>query len=153
MTRAAHSSAAGESREAVHRHTIVVGRKALDENGHVNNVQYVQWMQDAAIEHSERVGCTRLTREAGATWVARSHTIEYLRPAFQDERITVLTWVTNWRKVRSVRKYRFVRDADGALLARGETDWVFVDATTGRPRNIPEEMAEVFVLVPPDEEP
>lgn len=139
--------------EAIHRHTLVVGRKAVDDNGHVNNVQYVQWMQDAAVEHSERTGCFRITKELGATWVARSHTIEYLRPAFQDERITVLTWVTNWRKVRSLRKYRFVRESDGALLARGETDWVFVDATTGRPRNIPDEVANVFVLVPPDQEP
>lgn len=153
MSRGPHPPGGAAGREPIHRHSIVVGGKALDENGHVNNVQYVQWMQDAAIEHSERAGCTRLTREAGATWVARSHTIEYLRPAFQDERITVLTWVTNWPKVRSVRKYRFVRDADGALLARGETDWVFVDATTGRPRNIPDEMAEVFVLVPPEQEP
>ena len=153
MTHALRPEAGTGAREAIHRHSILVGRKAVDENGHVNNVQYVQWMQDAAIEHSERTGCTRLTRDVGAMWVARSHTIEYLRPAFQGERLTVLTWVTNWRKVRSLRKYRFIRDADGALLARGETDWVFVDATTGRPRNIPDEVAEVFVLVPPDQEP
>jgi acyl-CoA thioester hydrolase len=153
MSGAPQAPADDTAREAIHRHTLVVGRKALDENGHVNNVQYVQWMQDAAVEHSERTGCTRMTREAGALWVARSHTIEYLRPAFQDERITVLTWVSNWRKVRSLRKYRFVRDADGALLARGETDWVYVDATTARPRNIPDEVAGVFVLVPPEREP
>lgn len=153
MTHTPRPEAGTGAREAIHRHSILVGRKAVDENGHVNNVQYVQWMQDAAVEHSERTGCTRLTRDVGAMWVARSHTIEYLRPAFQGERITVLTWVTNWRKVRSLRKYRFIRDADGALLARGETDWVFVDATTGRPRNIPDEVAEVFVLVPPDQEP
>ena len=153
MSRAPQPPADDTAREAIHRHTLVVGRKALDENGHVNNVQYVQWMQDAAVEHSERTGCTRLTREAGAMWVARSHTIEYLRPAFEDERITVLTWVSNWRKVRSLRRYRFVREVDGALLARGETDWVYVDATTGRPRNIPDEVAGVFVLVPPELEP
>lgn len=153
MSVAPQAPAGDERRDAVHRHTLVVGRKAVDENGHVNNVQYVQWMQDAAVAHSERAGCTRLTREAGATWVARSHTIEYLRPAFRDERITVLTWVTNWRKVRSLRRYRFVRESDGAVLARGETDWVFVDAATGRPRNIPDEVAGVFVLVPPDQEP
>lgn len=153
MSRAPQLPEENPTREAIHRHTLVVGRKALDLNGHVNNVQYVQWMQDAAVEHSDRVGCTRLTREAGAMWVARSHTIEYLRPAFQGERITVLTWISNWRKVRSLRKYRFVREADGALLARGETDWVFVDATSGRPRNIPDEVAGVFALVPPDQEP
>ena len=153
MTHTLRPEAGAGAREAIHRHSILVGRKAVDENGHVNNVQYVQWMQDAAVEHSERTGCTRLTRDVGAMWVARSHTIEYLLPAFQGERLTVLTWVTNWRKVRSLRKYRFIRDDDGALLARGETDWVFVDATTGRPRNIPDEVAEVFVLVPPDQEP
>ena len=153
MSRALQPPGDDTAREAIHRHTLVVGRKALDENGHVNNVQYVQWMQDAAVEHSERTGCTRLTREAGAMWVARSHTIEYLRPAFHEERITVLTWVSNWRKVRSLRRYRFVREVDGSLLARGETDWVYMDATTGRPRNIPDEVAGVFVLVPPEREP
>ena len=153
MSRLPHPPADDRGREPIHRHTLVVGRKALDENGHVNNVQYVQWMQDAAVEHSDRTGCTRLTREAGAMWVARSHTIEYLRPAFQDERIMVLTWVSNWRKVRSLRRYRFVRESDGAVLARGETDWVFVDAAGGRPRNIPAAVAHAFVLVAPDREP
>lgn len=153
MSHAAHPAATGGAPEAVHRHTLVVSRKALDENGHVNNVQYVQWMQDAAVEHSDRTGCTRLTLDAGAMWVARSHTIEYLRPAFLGDRITVLTWVSNWRKVRSLRKYRFVRESDGAVLARGETDWVFVDATNGRPRNVPEDVVAVFTLVPPDQEP
>lgn len=153
MTRAAHPSAGDGGREAVHRHTIVVHRDALDENGHVNNVQYVQWMQDVAIRHADRAGCSRLTKEDGATWVARSHAIEYLRPAFLNDRIAVLTWVSNWRKVRSLRKYRFVRESDGALLARGETDWVYVDVASGRPRQIPAVVANVFVLVPPDQEP
>jgi acyl-CoA thioester hydrolase len=153
VSRAAGRPAHGDAREPIHRHTLVVGRDALDENGHVNNVRFVQWMQDAAVEHSDRVGCSRLTKDEGATWVARSHAIEYLRPAFLHDRITVLTWVSNWRRVRSLRKYQFVRDADGALLARGETDWVFVDTGSGRPRNIPDTVAHTFVLVPPDQEP
>ena len=33
---------------------LVVPDTAIDANGHVNNVQYVQWMQDAAIAHSAR---------------------------------------------------------------------------------------------------
>ncbi|HWR98080.1 MAG TPA: acyl-CoA thioesterase [Candidatus Methanoperedens sp.] len=141
------------AREPIHRHAIVVREDALDENGHVNNVRFVQWMQDAAMEHSDRGGCSRLTKENGAIWVARSHAIEYLRPAFLDDRITVLTWVCNLRRVRSLRKYRFFRDADGALLARGETNWVFVDMQSGRPRNIPDAVAQTFALVPPEREP
>lgn len=120
----------------------------MDGNGHVNNVEYVKWMQDVAVMHSDSVGCTKATTEAGAAWVARSHWIEYLRPAFAGDRLTVLTWVTNFRKVRSLRKYRFIRTTDNAVIAEGETDWVFVDGQTGRPQSIPESVSSVFELVP-----
>lgn len=123
---------------------IVVTPSVVDGNGHVNNVAYVQWMQDAAMGHAEASGCHAATEAAGATWVARSHRIEYLKPAFPNDRIRVRTWVADFRKVRSLRKYEFVRMPDGQLLAEGETDWVFVDAETGRPRAIPAEVSGVF---------
>ena len=36
--------------------TITVPHNAIDENGHVNNVVYVQWMQDIAVEHYSSIG-------------------------------------------------------------------------------------------------
>jgi acyl-CoA thioester hydrolase len=131
----------------VFHHEFTVPPTSVDGNGHVNNVEYVRWMQDVAMKHSDSVGCNQATKEARATWVARSHRIEYLRPAFANERVVILTWVCNFRKVRSTRKYRFLRAADDALLAEGETDWVFVDAQTGRPRPIPEAVSSVFELI------
>ena len=118
---------------AVYRHQLEVPNAAIDRNNHVNNVQYVQWMQDAAVLHSDAVGSTAATETTGATWVARSHRIEYLRPAFAGERIVVLTWVADFRRVPSLRKYRLVRLPGGEILAHGETDWVFVDATEAAP--------------------
>ena len=134
--------------EPVYRLEIIVPVSAVDGNRHVNNVAYVQWMQDAAIQHSAATGCTRMTEAIGATWVARMHRIEYLSPAFAGEAITVLTWVADFRKVRSLRRYKFIRAADQKTLAHGETDWVLVDAATGRPRAIPSEMANLFEMVP-----
>jgi acyl-CoA thioester hydrolase len=134
--------------EPVYRVEITVPAEAVDRNRHVNNVVYVQWMQDAALQHSAATGCTRMTETIGATWVARMHRIEYLSPAFAGEAITVLTWVADFRRVRSLRRYKFVRAADEKVLAQGETDWVLVDATTGRPRAIPAELANLFKLVP-----
>jgi acyl-CoA thioesterase FadM len=32
------------------------------------------------------------------------------------------------------------------MLVKGETDWVFVDARTGTPRAIPEEVSRVFAI-------
>lgn len=131
-----------------HRHEFVIPESSLDANGHVNNVEYVRWMQEGAIRHAEEAGCTRATQRVGATWVARSHWIEYRRPAYAGDRVTVLTWVASFRKARSLRKYRIVRQPDEVVLACGETDWVFVDASTGRPRAIPDILKAMFQILP-----
>ena len=136
-----------------YRYDITVSREVIDDNEHVNNVVYVQWMQDAATCHSDSVGCARATQDAGAAWVARTHFIEYLRPAVAGDRIAVLTWVSNFRRASSLRKYKFVRISDGTVLSRGETNWVFVDANTGRPRNIPEHIRDTFEVVLEAQEP
>jgi acyl-CoA thioester hydrolase len=139
--------------DPIYQFELQVGDEVMDGNRHVNNVAYVQWMQDAAIRHATATGCTGTTTALGATWMARSHRVEYFRPAFAGEMITVLTWVSDIRRVRSLRKYRFLRKADQTVLAEGETDWVFVDATTGRPRAIPDDIRDALPIVGKEEEP
>ena len=123
---------------------ITILNTALDANGHVNNVKYVQWMQDIAHKHYDFIGGTALTLELGASWVIREHKIKYMLPAFEGEVIEVQTWVNNIRRVRSLRKYRFIRTSDEKILVLGETDWVFVDAESGQPRRIPDDIRKVF---------
>ena len=123
-----------------------VPASAIDANGHVNNVEFVRWMQEAAVRDADDRGCTAATVAAGATWVVRSHRIEYLRPALTGDRIRVTTWVADFRRAFSLRKYEFTRTSDATVLARGETDWVFVDAPTGKPRSIPQHMVRMFDL-------
>lgn len=132
----------------VYRHDFVVPEDALDENGHVNNLEYLRWILDAAILHADTQGVTQATKAVGATWLVRSHRIEYLRPAFAGEHISVWTWVSNFRRVQSLRKYKVFRMEDNALLVEGETDWVFVDAQNGRLRSIPKDVLAAFELLP-----
>lgn len=134
--------------EPVYRWELVVPQRAVDANGHVNNVVYVEWLQEVARRHAEAAGCTGATRAAGATWVVREHRIQYLRPGFGGERLEVRTWVATMQRARSLRRTEVARAADGALLARGWTDWVFVDAAGGHPRLIPPGVAGTFTLVP-----
>ena len=137
----------------IYSYEFTIPGTAVDQNGHVNNVMYVQWMQDAAVRHYEAMGGTQPTQAIGATWVVRSHMVIYLRPAFASERIQVQTWVVNMRRVRSLRRYRFLRVADKQLLVRGETDWVFVDANSGAPRAVPPQVTDLFTLVPDERMP
>lgn len=128
---------------SVYSKIINVPNSAIDENGHVNNVIYIQWMQDIAVEHYASIGGLE-AQGPDATWVVREHKVEYLLPAFENEEIEIKTWVENIRRVRSLRKYEFIGKEDGKTLVRGETDWVFLDIKTGSPRAVSEKVINAF---------
>lgn len=127
-----------DNHPALFQQEIVVPETAVDANGHVNNVVYVQWMQDIAIRHFATAGGTAASDALGATWVVRTHTIEYFAPAFAGDTLRLQTWVSDLRKVRSLRRYRFLNKDSGQILVKGATDWVFVDRASGRPRAVPD---------------
>jgi len=134
--------------------TLVVPESAIDVNGHVNNVQYVQWMQDAAMNHSASLGwSTERFLSLGKTWIVRSHSIEYYHSAYAGQTINVLTWVAHFQKIRSLRKYKFIRPEDGVVLAKAETLFIFCDLKTGRPMTIPPEVQEAYPIIAPADEP
>ncbi|MEM9159137.1 MAG: acyl-CoA thioesterase [Verrucomicrobiota bacterium] len=133
--------------QARYRHVFAITDKLLDQNGHVNNVVYVQWMQDVAILHYDSIGGSEIDQSEDATWFARSHKIDYLKPALEGDHVEALTWVASFHRVQCLRMYQFTRKSDGALLAKGETNWVFVDAKSGRPKRIPEKTITLLQTV------
>ncbi len=130
----------------VYAKTITVPPSAIDSNGHVNNVAYLQWMQEIAVEHYATLGGPDAQKPFG-TWFVREHRIEYFLAAFAGDEIEIRTWVENMRQVRSLRQYEFVRKGDGKTLVKGETDWVFVNVKSGKPVAIPQEVKAVFAAL------
>jgi acyl-CoA thioester hydrolase len=127
---------------------FTVGAESIDLNGHVNNQEYVRWMQDAAIAHSDAQGWT-LPRyaAAGRMWVIRSHYIEYVRPAFKGDGLVVATWPAEFDQRSARRKYRFVRQKDGKIVVDALSVWVYCDARTGRPAVITNDLRDAFPIV------
>ena len=126
-------------------YTFGVLAEHIDLNKHVNNVTYLTWMMEAAARHSNSVGFGfEQCRDLGGTWVAKSHTIEYRKPAFEGEELQMETWIESIGKVMSVRRYRLTRPVDDAVICEGKTEWVFVDARRQRPTKIPQEIIEAF---------
>jgi acyl-CoA thioester hydrolase len=112
----------------------------LDERAHVNNVVYVQWVQDVAAAHWAELA-PEGAREQIA-WVALRHEIDYLKPAVLGDDIIVKTWVgvadgLNFERFTEIR-----RESDGGVLSRARTLWCPVDALTGRPRRVSAEIRE-----------
>ncbi len=126
--------------ESVFTIEFTVSEEETDQNRHVNNVIYVQWIQDIAEKHSNARGATQAMKDANRIWVVRSHNIEYLSPAFAGDLVIASTWVESFRRVRAVRGSSFVRKSDGVVLARGRTEWICVDAVYGKPCSIPDDV-------------
>jgi acyl-CoA thioester hydrolase len=129
-----------------HRHTV--HDDEIDELGHANNAAYVTWMQTAAVAHSTAQGwSTERYRQACFAWVARSHKIDYLQPAFAGDELLVRTWVADMQRVSSLRRYEIIREQDNQVLARAETRWAFIHWESRKPTRIPAEVSQNFTVV------
>ncbi len=114
----------------------------IDANGHVNNVVYVGWLQDAGTAHWN----ARFSEEDRAkwSWVATRHEIDYLRGIEPNATgVVARTWVGEPHGPRFNRYVR-IENAEGKVCAQGVTEWVLVDAATLRPQRIPPSMLTVF---------
>jgi acyl-CoA thioester hydrolase len=129
-----------------HERIFRVRHYECDAYGHVNNTNYLRYMQEAALDASAAAGYD-LARYAalGHHWLVRETEIEYLAPLRYGESVRVKTWVEDFRRVRSRRAYELHRTSDHALVARGATEWVYLDSQTSQPARIPAEMAATFL--------
>lgn len=133
---------------ALYKEEIEVLPQDIDALNHANNVCYVHWMQEVAVNHSAALGWpTERYTQFGAGWVVRRHTIDYLNQAHLGDRILAETWIAEMKNVSSVRRYRFTRISDQKLVATAETRWGFVSLRTGRPTRVPPEMHTLFQVL------
>lgn len=130
--------------------SLIVGPESIDAVGHVNNREYLRWMEEIAVEHSAAHGwpMERYLTD-GTAWFAASHFIEYLRPSHLGDALEIFTWVARWDGRDCLRRYSVMRDRK--ILARGETAWAFVDLATGRARVAPPAVVDAFCVVGEDD--
>jgi len=128
-----------------YKHVIVVNESDIDDLGHVNNAVYLRYIEDVARAHSVYVGMDiNAMRTLGTVPVVRRHTITYHKPALLGEELEVSTQIVEAKGIRAKRHNQVRRARTGVLLAEAETDWVWVDAATGRPRPVPEAIMRAF---------
>ncbi len=122
-------------------HSFSVAAEDIDEQGHVNNVAYLRWIQDIAIAHWRHTVSDEML--AKFSWVVVRHEIDYKKQAFENEEITVTTWVGEWTHVTCERFTEIHRGPD--LLVKGRTVWCMIDRETARPLRIAKELREQFL--------
>ena len=134
----------GDEGSDVFARTLRVAEADLDEQAHVNNVVYVQWVQDTATAHW--LALTTPDDRAQVGWVCTRHEIDYLAPALLGDAVVVRTRVGHAKGLIFERHTDVRRVDDDRVLARSRTLWCPVDPTTGRPRRVPPHLRALFSL-------
>ncbi|MBI5533503.1 MAG: acyl-CoA thioesterase [Deltaproteobacteria bacterium] len=142
----AQLSESGTIVEGEFRSRFVVPPDAVDVLGHVNNTEYVRWIQDAALAHSNLVGFTwEACQQIGGAFVVRRQTIDYLREVVQGQLLEVRTRVEQSTPMSALRQTE-LRNEAGELVLTAQTVWVFMSLETRRPLRIPPEVKAFFTM-------
>ncbi|MBM4099614.1 MAG: acyl-CoA thioesterase [Planctomycetes bacterium] len=112
---------------------------------HVNNVEYVRWLDRAAELHADALGWTRARMaDEGRMWFVARHEVDYRAEAFPGDELHVFTWVRTLGRSASWRDTEIVRARDGGRVCSASTCWAFVDLATRRPARVPPDMRAAF---------
>ncbi len=116
----------------------------IDELGHVNNVTYLRWVQEAAVAHWR--AAAPAADQAKLLWVVVRHEIDYLHPALAGDRIVARTWVGTATRMRFERHTELLRESDRRRLAQARTVWCPLDTQGGKPAAVSAEVRAVFSI-------
>ncbi len=119
---------------------IRVSYRDTDQMGHVYYAQYFVWFERGRTEWLRSRGRAYREMERDGVYLPVAESwCEYLRPAFYDDLIHVVTWIAELRRVSLRFGYEILCPARGGeRLARGFTRHGFVDANR-RPAAPPED--------------
>ena len=121
---------------------ILVNPADIDVHGHVNNVVYMRWVQDAAVAHWTALATQE--QQANVSWVVVRHEIDYKRPARSGDSIIAATWVGAATNTTFERFTEILRLKDRKVFAAARTLWCPIDVTTGRPVRVGQDIRERF---------
>ena len=144
-----------------HRFPIQLRFGDEDSNGHVNNVRYVQFLEEARVrlsllplESSSADGGPRaareaptfraLTQETGGTLVARQE-IEYRTPlTYRPDPVWIEVWVSAIGGSSFSYGFRLMDEDGGTVYAVAEASMVMVSRETGRPVPLSERQRSIL---------
>lgn len=124
------------------QYQITVPNSAIDDMHHVNNVVYLQWIQEIAKKHW--VSKTNIDTRNTYVWVVLNHYIEYHHPAVENDNLTLQTWIDHHRGAKSERHTKIINTATQKVIVTAKTTWCFLSKEKLRPTRITEEISKLF---------
>ena len=126
----------------IYEQILQVKPKDLDELNHVNNVRYIEWVNDVAKSHWTKLATQDMLQNY--FWVLINHQITYKSQAVLNDNILLKTFVKSSEGVMSTRIVEIYNNDTQKLLVTSETKWCFMDAKTKKPARITSEIINLF---------
>lgn len=126
---------------------LAVEDQSIDHYGHVNNAEYLRYVEQVSWAHSNSLGLTFADyQQLDRGMVVVHHEIDYLAPAFAGEQLEIATWIVGFdQRFTLTRRFQLQRPADGKTLMRGLTRFACVQLSNGRPRRLPDEFTRIYL--------
>ena len=116
-----------------------------DQMGFCYYGNYAQFLEVARVEALRTCGFSyKKLEEQGILLPVRSYSIKYISPAKYDDILTIQTTITKLEGTRIEFSY-VIHTSEDVLIAKAETDLVFVSADSLKPIPMPEKFKELLM--------
>ena len=125
---------------------IHVSEEAIDAYQHVNNSEYLRWVEQISWAHSEALGLSlERYRELDRAMAVHRHELDYLAPAFAGDELALATWIVECDgRFSLTRRFQLKRQRDAKTLLNARTRFACIALSSGRPKRLPDEYQEIY---------
>lgn len=122
----------------------------MDPSGAVSPANYLRYIVETAWDWGVAIGWDAdYSQNTDVFWVIREADIHFLHPLRHNDVFDLTIWLASWQKVRGTRCIELKLKESGEVIAQGTQQVVYMDAQTGRPKNLPDELIDTFRIENP----
>jgi len=117
----------------------------LDSSGTVSPANYLRYLSETAWDWGDAVGLgVNDSQTLNLFWVIRETEIRFLRPLRHNDIFEFTIWLVNWQRVCGTRCFELKLKENSDVIAQGTQQVVSMDAKTGKPVSLPEDVIDRF---------
>jgi acyl-CoA thioester hydrolase len=117
----------------------------LNVSGFVSPANYLRYLIETAWDWGVAIGWdANYSQNSDVFWVIRETEVRFRRPLRHNDVFDFTIWLANWQRVRGTRCFELKLKESGEVIAQGTQQIVFMDAKTGRPKNMPVDRVDTF---------
>ncbi|TNF45417.1 MAG: acyl-CoA thioesterase [Bacteroidetes bacterium] len=117
----------------------------IDFVGHVNNINYITWMENGRVKLFEEMGISifDLLEKNNILPIITETYIQYKKALFLNNQVKIECWVSQLNNASAILQFRFYNEKQ-ELCSSGHQKGSFINSKTLRPVRLSEEMRSCF---------